>query len=291
MKRQDFRHLEKLRVRWAEVDLQKIVFNGHYLSYFDIAMAGYWRALALPYHETMAHFQGDLFVRKATLEYLGSARYDEQLAVGMRCARIGKSSIRFEAAVFREQRCLVHGELIYVFADPSTQTSRELPQALRDLLTGFEAGEPMLEVRVGAWSEQGPLAQGLREAAFKEALDIDSGMGFDDADTRAVHAVAFNRLGVALATGRLLPTGVPAQDGCRVGRIGRMATGNALRGAGLGTAVLQSLRDVARKRGDQELRLMAHSGVDGFYRRAGFQPCGEVFEEAGIPHQEMRQVL
>jgi hypothetical protein len=45
----DFRYFDRLRVRWAEVDMQKIVFNGHYLMYFDTAVAGYWRALALPY--------------------------------------------------------------------------------------------------------------------------------------------------------------------------------------------------------------------------------------------------
>ena len=44
MNRNDFRLLHRLRVRWVEVDLQKIVFNGHYLMYFDTAMADYWRA-------------------------------------------------------------------------------------------------------------------------------------------------------------------------------------------------------------------------------------------------------
>ena len=53
MTRSDFRFFDRLRVRWAEIDAQKIVFNGHYLMYFDIAVAGYWRALALPYAQTM----------------------------------------------------------------------------------------------------------------------------------------------------------------------------------------------------------------------------------------------
>jgi YbgC/YbaW family acyl-CoA thioester hydrolase len=47
--RSDFRCFHRLRVRWAEVDMQKIVFNGHYLMYIDTAMSDYWRALALPY--------------------------------------------------------------------------------------------------------------------------------------------------------------------------------------------------------------------------------------------------
>ena len=51
--RDDFRFFNRLRVRWAEVDLQKIVFNAHYLMYFDTAITDYWRALALPYEAAM----------------------------------------------------------------------------------------------------------------------------------------------------------------------------------------------------------------------------------------------
>ena len=40
MKRDDFRFFHRMRVRWAEVDMQKIVFNAHYLMYIDTAVAG-----------------------------------------------------------------------------------------------------------------------------------------------------------------------------------------------------------------------------------------------------------
>ena len=63
MNRTDFRYAERLRVRWVEVDLQKIVFNGHYLMYFDTAVAGWWRAMALPFEATMHDLGGDFFVR------------------------------------------------------------------------------------------------------------------------------------------------------------------------------------------------------------------------------------
>jgi len=59
MNRQDFRFFHRLRVRWAEVDMQKIVFNAHYLMYFDTAIADYWRALALPYEAAMQQLQGE----------------------------------------------------------------------------------------------------------------------------------------------------------------------------------------------------------------------------------------
>ena len=140
MKRQDFRFFHRLRVRWAEVDMQKIVFNAHYLMYFDTAISDYWRALALPYEEAMHQLGGDLYVKKASIEYHASARYDDRLEVALKCPRVGNSSIVFEGAIFRGDELLITAELIYVFADPSSQTSRPVPEALRRMLTGFEAG-------------------------------------------------------------------------------------------------------------------------------------------------------
>ena len=117
--RKDFRCFEHLRVRWAEIDMQKVVFNGHYLMYFDTAVGTYWRAMALPYEQTLQYLGGDLFVRKATLEYHAPARYDDVLDIGVRCSRIGTSSMTLSAAVFRGEELLVTGELVYVFSDPA----------------------------------------------------------------------------------------------------------------------------------------------------------------------------
>ena len=279
--RKDFRFHERMRVRWAEIDAQKIVFNGHYLMYFDTAVAGYWRALALPYAPTMHGLGGDLYVRKATLEYHGSARYDDLLEVGLRCARIGNSSMVFSAAAFRGDERLVTGELVYVFADPATQTSRPVPQVLREWFLGFEAGEAMVQVNTGTWAELGQAAQGVRTAVFIDEQQIPKEMEWDEADAVAVHAVALNRLGLPVATGRLLP----AQDG--VAKIGRMAVDKALRGSGLGRAVLEALMAVAQARGDREILLHAQCSAEVFYSRQGFKRQGAVFVEAGIAHIEM----
>jgi YbgC/YbaW family acyl-CoA thioester hydrolase len=281
MKRTEFRFFDRLRVRWAEIDAQKIVFNAHYLMYFDTAIAGYWRAMALPYAQTMEALGGDLYVRKATVEYHGSARYDDQLEIGMRCGRIGNSSIQFEGAVFRGDELLIDGELVYVFADPHSQTSRPVPPALRDVLQGFEAGQGMVEVRVGTWDELGSEASAIRSAVFVEEQRIPAEMEWDEADASCLHAVAYNRFGLPLATGRLLPH-VPG-----VAKIGRMAVSQSLRGSGVGRQVLEALMKAARARGDREVLLHAQSSAAPFYARAGFAPRGPEFEEAGIPHIEM----
>lgn len=285
MKRTDFRFFDRLRVRWVEVDLQKIVFNGHYLMYFDTAIAAYWRAMAMPYHETMARLDGDLYMRKATVEYMGSARYDDLLDVALRCERIGNSSITFLGCAFRGDAALVSCELVYVFADPATQTSRPVPQALRETLQAFEASEPMAQVTTGSWDEIGPAAHPLRKAVFVDEQQIPAELEWDEADKTALHALARNRFGLAVATGRL----VEATPG--VGKIGRMAVAQAVRGSGIGRQVLEALVAQARRHGWREVMLHAQLSAVPFYLGAGFVARGPVFEEAGIGHQEMALAL
>ena len=285
MNRNEFRFFHRLRVRWAEVDMQKIVFNAHYLMYFDTAVADYWRALALPYEEAMHQLDGDLYVKKATIEFHASARMDDQLDIGLRCARIGNSSMQFLGGIFRGDQLLIEGELVYVFADPTTQTSRPVPTALREILTGYEAGEVVTQVRTGTWDQLGKDASAIRTRVFVEEQRIPADLEWDADDATAVHAVAYNRLGQPLATGRLL------RGGPGVAKIGRMAVHQVLRGAGLGEQVLRTLAHVAHERGDREVVLHAQRSAEGFYRRLGFAVRGEPFEEAGIPHIDMAALL
>ncbi|MEO5669661.1 MAG: YbgC/FadM family acyl-CoA thioesterase [Ramlibacter sp.] len=285
MQRQDFRFIHRLRVRWAEVDMQKIVFNAHYLMYFDTAVADYWRALGLPYEEAMHQLGGDLYVKKATVEFNASARMDDRLDVGLKCGRIGNSSMTFSGAIYRADQLLITCELVYVFADPETQTSRPVPQALRDILNGYETGEPMIHTKVGNWDELGAHASRIRSEVFLDEQQIPAEMEWDDGDAAAVHAIASNRLNQPVATGRLL------QQAPGVARIGRMAVHRALRGSGVGRQVLQALLAVARERGDVEAMLHAQRSAQNFYTGLGFVARGKAFEEAGIAHIEMARGL
>jgi YbgC/YbaW family acyl-CoA thioester hydrolase len=283
--RSDFRFFHRLRVRWAEVDMQKIVFNAHYLMYFDTAIADYWRALALPYDATMQSLGGDLYVKKATVEYHASARLDDQLDVAIKCGRIGTSSILFKCAIFRAEQHLISCDLIYVFADPASQTSKPVPATFRDILLAYEAWEPMVRVELGTWTDLGPSASQIRTEVFVDEQRIPVELACDTADQTAIHALARNRLGLAVATGRLL------QHAPGVGRIGRMAVNRVLRGSNLGRDLLGSLMQAATRRGDHEVLLHAQRTAEGFYARLGFVPRGEPFEEAGIVHIEMVHAL
>jgi len=134
----------RLRVRWAEVDMQKIVFNGHYLTYIDTANAEYWRAIGLPYPQGyVERYANDIFLRKATVEYLGSARYDDELQVLCRVAKLGRSSMTFLFEIYRaqEEQPLVTAELVYVNADAAMQAA-PLPEELRERVRRYETTAP-----------------------------------------------------------------------------------------------------------------------------------------------------
>ena len=285
LRRSDFRFFHRLRVRWAEVDMQKIVFNAHYLMYFDTAITDYWRAMALPYEDAMLALGGELFVRKATVEFNASARVDDVLDAGMKCVRIGNSSIVFHGGLFRGDELLVTCELVYVHADPATQTSRPVPQALRDILAGFEAGEDMRDVRTEDWDSLREDAEKVRRDVFIDEQRIPEALEWDAHDATAVHAIVRNRLGQPIATGRLIA------EAPGLARIGRVAVRRALRGAGHGVAVLRALEEAASARGEREVTLSAQRSAEAFYARLGYRPHGDPFEEAGIVHIEMRRSL
>lgn len=281
MKRSDFRFFHRLRVRWAEIDMQKIVFNGHYLTYIDTAVTAYWGRVALPYETAFHLLGGELYVKKATLEYHASAVMDDDLSVGMKCSRLGNSSMVFEAGIFRGDKLLISGELIYVFADPKTQTSKPIPEALRNILLIFEAGESVVDLKLADWAAMKDGASALRTEVFVNEQEIPQELEWDEHDLKALHAVVYNKLGQPVATGRLL------QPKPRLAQIGRMAVAKPLRGGNLGRMVINALLDAASLRGDQEVILHAQCSAEGFYRRLGFKAQGDVFQDAGIDHIEM----
>lgn len=134
----NFRFFHRLRVRWAEVDPQGIVFNGHYLTYADVAITEYFRALGIAYPADLSCDGADFFAVKTLLEYLAPARFDDELEIGIRSARLGRSSLTFEMGIWHAGRLLTRGEVVYVHADGASRTSKPLPQWLIDKIQAYE---------------------------------------------------------------------------------------------------------------------------------------------------------
>jgi acyl-CoA thioester hydrolase len=141
MAKDEFRCTHELRVRWAEVDMQKVVFNAHYLTYIDTAIGEYWREIGLPYPDGYVDRYGtDLFLRKATVDYLGSARYDDRLTVLCRVAGLGRTSMTMRFEIWRagEGALLVTAELVYVNVRLDTAQPDPLPDDLRGRVRAYE---------------------------------------------------------------------------------------------------------------------------------------------------------
>jgi acyl-CoA thioester hydrolase len=145
MARSEFSFFHALRVRWAEVDMQAIVFNGHYLTYFDVAFTEYWRATGLPGVSQQAAGGQEMFARKATVEYHAPARFDDLLDIGVRCAALGRSSMRYLLEIYRGDELLVSGELVYVYADVAVRKGVAVPEEWRARLCALEPIAPSVQ--------------------------------------------------------------------------------------------------------------------------------------------------
>ena len=122
--------------------MQKVVFNAHYLTYIDTAIAEYWRAIGLPYPEGYVdRYRADVYLRKATVEYLGSAQYDDDLSVFCRASALGRTSMTMRFEIWRDRdndSPLVTAELVYVNVDVATKKPQPLPEDFRVRVGAFE---------------------------------------------------------------------------------------------------------------------------------------------------------
>jgi len=148
MARSDFTFSYPLRVRWAEVDRQGIVFNGHYLTFFDVGITEYFRAIGYPYPDALMQQGSDTFVVKASVEYHRPAHYDDMLDVLVRMGRIGRTSMQFLIEVHRTEpdgadAHLVSGEVVYVNADVQTRKPAPVPAFLREAMGRVERVPPL----------------------------------------------------------------------------------------------------------------------------------------------------
>jgi acyl-CoA thioester hydrolase len=143
--RADFKFFHGLRVRWAEVDMQQVVFNGHYLMYFDVAVMEYWRHLGFNYPKDLVQtLSCDSMAVKSVVEYHQPAKFDDWIEVGVRCDRIGNSSMHYCLEIHRGNEHLISGELFYVVVDAQHYRSTRVPEAMRQRFRDFE-GTSLIE--------------------------------------------------------------------------------------------------------------------------------------------------
>lgn len=140
MGRADFAYIHPFRVRYSEIDSQGVVFNAHYLTYFDTAITEYLLSLPYDYLSQVRETGTDFHVVKAMVEYVEPIRVLQDIAVGVRLARLGRSSLTFALEIFPQEadRTLARGEVVWVNADQANGKSAPVPATLRALLVARE---------------------------------------------------------------------------------------------------------------------------------------------------------
>lgn len=136
--RSDFAFLHPLRVRWSECDAQGIVFNVNYFLYYDIAVWEWTRALGFPSWATAPEF----VTAHASSDFKGSARFDDELDIGIRAARFGTKSMECAGAIFRGDDLLNVGKLIYVHVNKGTTETAPLAADFIARVEAFERKAP-----------------------------------------------------------------------------------------------------------------------------------------------------
>ena len=116
----------------------------------------------------------------------------------------------------------------------------------------------------------------ITEQGVERALEVD---GLDEACRHYIALVG----GEAVGTARILPRGAEA-------KVQRVAVSSALRGRGVGAAIMRRIiEDLEADPDVGEIYLESQINAVPFYERLGFEPEGETFMDAGIPHQAMRR--
>jgi len=134
-----YRFHQPLRVRYNETDAQGHVFFGNYLSYFDIGLLEYTRALGYTYQNMLASGV-DMFYVEASCQYKGRAYFDDLLHVHTRIGHIGNSSFTFEFAIYKQPAddLTATGKITAVAVDLETSQPVRVPDELRQAVARFE---------------------------------------------------------------------------------------------------------------------------------------------------------
>lgn len=140
MSREQFWFLHPFRVRYSEADMQGVVHNSNYLMYFDTATTEYFRALGYDQNADARKTGIDFHVVKSVVEYKAPVRFDQEIEVGARVARIGNSSLVIEFAIFPKggDDTLVTGEFVWVYTDQTTHRPVPISESIRGFISARE---------------------------------------------------------------------------------------------------------------------------------------------------------
>jgi acyl-CoA thioester hydrolase len=126
----------RLRVRFGECDPQGIVFNAHYIAYFDVGLTELWRE-ALGSWGGMVERGVDAVVAHLDVRFEAPARADDLITLAVGVEALGTTSLTTVVDVARDGELLVAGRLRHVFVDARTWQKTPMPDWIRSGLSPY----------------------------------------------------------------------------------------------------------------------------------------------------------
>ena len=131
--RSAFPHIAALPTRWMDNDSYGHVNNVNYYSFFDTAVNRY-----LIDRGVLDIHKDDIvgFVVETGCSYFSSISFPDLIHVGVRVAKLGNSSVRYEIALYRNDEAMpaAAGHFVHVYVDRRSNKSAPIPEAARAVL-------------------------------------------------------------------------------------------------------------------------------------------------------------
>lgn len=134
--RDHYPHVHTIPTRWKDNDRYGHVNNVEYYSYFDTVVNCY-----LIEHGGLDIHAGAVigYIAESHCKYLSGVAYPDVLDIGLRVARLGNSSVRYELGLYRQgsDAPSAEGWMVHVFVDRASSRPTPIPDAMRSALAGL----------------------------------------------------------------------------------------------------------------------------------------------------------
>ena len=128
------------RIRYSEVDAQKIVYNSHYLTFLDVSIFEFFDAIGFNQEEYIKETNNEFHTVRAVVEYKAPATLGDTVEVLTRIKKIGNSSITFQQEMYLHEsdKLLATGEIVWVNTNQEELVPTTVPDYLRQLLKDYQ---------------------------------------------------------------------------------------------------------------------------------------------------------
>ena len=128
------------RIRYSEVDAQKIVYNSHYLTFLDVSIFEFFDAIGFNQEKYIKETNNEFHTVRAVVEYKAPATLGDTIEVLTRIKKIGNSSITFQQEIYLHEsdKLLATGEIVWVNTNQEEMVPTTVPDYLRQLLKDYK---------------------------------------------------------------------------------------------------------------------------------------------------------